>query len=157
MTEAYIPHWNMRTEEPEHIAYFDGEKYQCYECESTDLIECGGISYLGVWDCPTDEIPQYTREAIAYYTPVLRCRNCGRTYFGVQTTPPTGEAVIRKTAEERITELEERIARLEETLASVINSRERPAIKKPERHEEHREQSPKHEEEYIILPSIMTA
>lgn len=36
-----------------------------------------------------------------------------------------------------------------------IVSDERPAIK-AKTHEEHREQSPKQEEEYIILPSIMT-
>lgn len=161
MALPYVEAWNISKETPkEHapINYDEG----CYECRNHEcwikhakLIECGGISNRGLHFRPIDELPKEERELFTYYTPILRCTGCGRMYFGNDTPTPQGEPVIRKTAEERITELEERIARLEEALASVINSKERTAIK-AKAHEEHREQSPNQEEEYIILPSIMT-
>lgn len=159
MSLSFVQSWKPAKEIPEGIAYLNSDtgNYECknHQCwlERASIIECGGQDEYGYyWTRPTDELSERERGLFTKYTPILRCTGCGRVYFGYLTPTPKGEPVIRKTAEERITELEERIARLEEALASVINNRERPAISA----KGHREQSPKQEDEYIILPSIMT-
>lgn len=151
MSLSFVQSWKPAKEIPEGIAYLNPDtgnyECKCHECwlERAKLIECGGQDEYGYyWTRPTDELSEKERGLFTKYTPILRCTGCGRVYFGYLTLTPEGKPVIRKTAEERIAELEERIARLEEALTSLLTSRER------------HEQSPKRDEEYIILPSIMT-
>lgn len=139
---------NPRTKIPDRLAYYDGEKYHCYNTEciivNAQLSECR-------------RIPKFTKCA---YIPILRCENCNTLYFGLET-PDYEEAEIikqeiekRKQAEEERRENARILAEMDEEAFYQEEQRRERALR-----EELYKEIIKHENELagdIILPDIIT-
>lgn len=130
---------------PKHSAYHDGTRYHCLK------IECfhDGANLK--------KIDRIQAPYAMTYTPILRCTQCGTTYFGLITHDCDAEEAINEYHEQQKQAEEERTNAVKEDNAAIIED--------ITRHEEEQEQILREEIERhcaeedgdIILPHILTA
>ncbi len=133
-----------RYEIPEHMAYHDGTRYYCVN------IDCFAER------ATLKEIDRITAGAPLKYTPILRCSECGATYFGLTTRDLDAEEVIKQHAE-KVKRAEEERKQNARTFAEM--DAENFYKEEKRRNQEQREEALQHEAEEngdIILPSILT-
>lgn len=133
-----------RYEIPSKHAYFDGTRYYCYNADC--LIDRATLKEI-------DRIPMSNSLT---YIPILRCSECGATYFGLITRDLE--------AEQEITEYAQRVKRDEEERAKIAeqdNAEALAEIREKEAKQEQalQEETDRHSAEKngdIILPNILT-
>lgn len=132
-----------RYEIPHRIAYHDETRYHCLK------IEC---FFDGANLKEIDRIPAYKPMT---YTPILRCSECGATYFGLPTRDLEAVEVIQQYHEQREKAEEERkqnAITLAEMDAEAFDEEEE------RREQEQREAVEEHESELagdITIPNII--
>lgn len=127
---------------PDTHAYFDGNGYHCYK------IECfiDGASLK--------EIDRISHNLS--YTPILRCSECGATYFGVETRDHEAEEEITRYAEAVRSTEEERAKLAEEDNEESIEEIERLEAEQEKALQEETDRHSAEEHGDIILPDILT-
>ena len=132
-----------RYEIPTHIAYHDGTRYKCQKI--TCFLDGANLKEI-------DRIPAYKPMT---YTPILRCSECGATYFGLPTHDVEAEKVIQEYHEQR-EKVEEEIKQNAITLAEM--DAEAFYDEEERREQEQREAVEEHESEIagdITIPNVI--
>lgn len=153
---------------PKRHAYHDGTRYHCYN------VECFADG------ATLKEIDRSYNTTSLTYTPILRCAECGTTYFGLETRDLEAEKVIQEYHEQRERAEEERkqnaitLARMDaEAFYQEEARREREQREEVREHESElagdltipnisgepqRKTPPRNDDDGdIILPNILTA
>lgn len=126
---------------PKRHAYHDGTRYHCYN------VECFSDG------ATLKEIARIPRSTLMYI-PILRCSECGATYFGLDTCNLEAVEVIRKCHEER-----EQAEKEREQNAITLARMDAEAFYQEEaqREKEQREEIAEHESELagdLTIPNI---
>ncbi len=133
-----------RYEIPTRTAYHDGTRYHCEKIEC--FIDGANLKEI-------DRIPAYKPMS---YTPILRCSECGTTYFGLITRDHEIEEEITRNAEQARTAKEERAQLAIQDNAESIEEIERLEAEQEQALKEEIDRHSAEENGDIILPNILT-
>lgn len=128
---------------PDQHAYHDGNRYHCYNI-----------------DCFADNATLKEIDRLKYkpttYIPILRCVECGTTYYGVETYDTEADEERKQDREQREQAEKER----EQERKAREHADEEAFIREEARREKaQREECERHQSEMdgdIILPNILT-